>query len=144
VYFLLDWAVETDREQIGRRMQEMAGNVRTRNIAAIFSHISEDFRRGKENFRRLAESHIQRGDVDSVVVWDLQFPDEFRTPVEVSGRRAEGAQVFFRVNTHGGISEGWQARVEALFVRDPDGQWRLLDFRLFDPLTNQPLSIPGL
>jgi hypothetical protein len=149
LYFMLDRLVETDREQIERKLLDMAANVQTQNVAAIFSHVSEDFRGGsgaKERFRQFAESHLQRGDVTSVAVRDIEFPEDFRSPIQIPGRQAEGARFSFRVNTHGGIAEGWQALGQARFVRDPDGQWRLFDFRLFNPVvnSNEPIAIPGL
>jgi hypothetical protein len=151
IFFLLDRLVETDREQIQRKTQEMAANVRLRNVAAIFDHISDDFRFGshtKDDFRRFAEVQLRNGSVDEVEVWDFQFPEEFREPFQVpgSGRNTEVAHFSFRAKPKGGMAQGQFFLCEVRFVRDADGQWRMLDFQLFPPdvSSHQPVHIPGL
>src|SRR6516162_7013044 len=55
---LLDRFVESDREQMIRKVQEIANGVRARDFQSIFQHVSDDFRRGafdKAQFRKYAE-----------------------------------------------------------------------------------------
>jgi hypothetical protein len=131
VYFLLDRLVETRREQITRKLHEMAAAVRTQDLDRIFAHISEQFNvfgKNKAAFRDYVESRFS--EVQELVVWDEQFPDD-------SGR------VVFRAKPKGPrIPEQFQAIVHAEFVRDPDEQWRLRHFEIRFGLGNEVL--PGL
>jgi hypothetical protein len=153
LYFLLDRLVETDREQIVRKVEEMSAGVRERNVERIFAHVSEQFRLNNSDraaFRRFAEEAIRRGQVTEVKAWDFQFADDFRATerrtVRGTAQQVPVARVQFRVKPEGpGLTTaGFLCR--ATFVRDPDGQLRLLDFQLFNPLSdqNQPLQIPQL
>jgi ketosteroid isomerase-like protein len=146
VYFLLDRLVETDREQIQRKIEVMAGAVRRQDVGAIIAHISEDFRVGgvnREGFRQYAESRIRSHWVDEIIVWDFQFPDDFKARAPVAGRDTEVAQVSFLVRAVGSFGNAVE-RCQADFVRDRDGQWRLLDFQLRNPVDNSPVAVPGL
>jgi hypothetical protein len=150
LYFLLDRLVETDREQIERKVEEMAAAVRARNTAAIMAHVSDQLHRGgrdKAAFGQSVERAIRL--VDAVIVWEFVFPDDFRRPSGVSAggqaRTPEVARVGFRAKPLGGqIRDNPGFNCEAQFVRDPDGQWRLLDFQVFDPLTQERVEIPGV
>ncbi len=153
VYFLLDRAVETDREQIVRKVEEMSAAVHDRNVERIFVHVSEQFRLGNSDraaFRALAERAIRGGQVTEVKAWDFQFPDDFRGTERrtVRGRPEElpVARVQFRIHPEGPGLSNAQFLVRATFVRDPDGQLRLLDFQLFNPFVDQnsPMQIPQL
>jgi hypothetical protein len=157
LYFLLDRLVETDREQVVRKVQEMAAAVKARNIDGIFTHVSDEFRLDgldKASFRNSAEQAIIRlRRVEEVEVWDFHVPSDFRSPHESrvggSTRPTQVAQVGFQAKPKGkgpGLEEGVGYPCEARFVRDPDGQWRLLDFQVFKPVsdTKEPLPIPQL
>jgi hypothetical protein len=147
LYFLLDRSKETDREQIQRKVEVMAGSVRAGNVDAIFAHISEDFRvgsRNREGFRQFADEHIRSHRVEEVIVWDFQFPDDFRAPAQVGGRDTQIAQVSFLVRARGSFGEAAPERCQAQFVRDRDGQWRLLTFELHNAVDNSLVPIPGL
>jgi hypothetical protein len=152
LYFLLDRLVETDREQVVRKVQEMAAGVRTRDANAIFRHVSERFSHGGANrarFREMVDAVLRGGVVDEVEVWGFQFAGDFRAAVPLPGQeaRAETIRVSFQAKAKGGRApEGPGNPCEARFVRDPeDGQWRMLDFQVFNPvLTDQPQTIPGL
>jgi ketosteroid isomerase-like protein len=151
LYFLLDRLVETDREQVVRKVQEMAAGVRTRNADAIFTHISERFNRGgvdRAQFRAAVDGILRSRVVDEVEVWDFQFPDDFRREVRVPGQTAPGEAILvsFTAKAKGGVAVGEFGRCDATFVRDPDGQWRLFSFQVFNPAVdaNQPVQLPGL
>ncbi len=153
LYFLLDrlHLVETDRDRVVRKVREMAAGVRARDANAIFNHVSEHFNQGGANrarFRDTVDRILHNRMVDEVEVWDFTFPEDFRATVSLPGQEtpAETIRFSFRAKAKGGMApEGPGNPCEARFVRDPDGQWRLLDFQVFNPvLTDQPQSIPGL
>jgi hypothetical protein len=151
LYFLLDRLVETGREQVVRKVQEMAAGVRARDVNAIFNHVSERFSRGgadRTRFRDMVDGVLRARMVDEVEVWEFTFPEDFRATVSLPGQEtpAETIRFSFRAKAKGGMAtENVGNPCEARFVRDPDGQWRLLDFQVFNPvLTNQREPIPGL
>jgi hypothetical protein len=121
--FLADRLVETRREQIGRKLVEMAGAVRARDAGRIFQHISEQFRHesyNRDTFRRSVESALRNNLVNEVIVWDVKV--------------GEGGGVEFMAKPRGGVAgENVGFPVFAEFVRDPDGQWRMRGFTVFKP-----------
>jgi ketosteroid isomerase-like protein len=153
VYYVLDRARETDREQIERKLQEMAAAVRPRDVRRICAHISESFQLqgvGKATFCEFADRMMRTRQVTDLVVFDVGFPPGFKSSFEDrSGgapRRTEQARVQLRAKPRGD-AQGTNITypVEATFVRDPDGQWRLQTFQVFSPGgLNETLPIPQL
>jgi hypothetical protein len=141
VYLLPLLFGESDGQQIERKIREMAAAVKERNLDRIFSHISRDFRFGshdKAAFRQRAEETIRRRDVEEVVVWDFERGE--------IARERRTAKISFMVKARG----NWQGseagyRCDADFVLDPDGQWRMRSFQIFNPFreSNEPINIPG-
>jgi hypothetical protein len=141
VYLLPFLFGETDGQQIERKIREMAAAVKEGDLDRIFNHISSDFlyrNNTKATFRQKSEEVIRRRHVDEVIVWDFQRG-------EIS-RRTRTAQISFMVKARG----KWQGSelgylCEAEFVLDPDRQWRMKGFELFNAFreSNQPLPIPG-
>lgn len=138
VYFLLDRFVETRREQITRKLQEMAFAVKKKDVGKIFQHISDNFQTGsfnKATFRQYADTAMQRG-VDDLQLWDVKFPDD------------SGKVVFFAKpkSTSRVFGSEIQYLIRAEFAEDSDGQWRLRTFQVFNPFvdTDKPLQIPQL
>ena len=153
VYFLLDRLVETDREQIVRKVNEMSAGVRERSVDRIFANVSEQFHlngSGRAAFRQFAERALRTGEVTDITIWDFAFPEGFRTKVRRVGTAGaperDGARVSFMVKPQGPRLGAPFFRCDATFVRDPDGQWRLFTFQLFQPGvdSNQPFQIPQL
>jgi hypothetical protein len=153
LYFLLDRLVETDREQIVRKVEEMSAGVRDRNVDRIFANVSEQFRLNNSDraaFRQFAERAIRAGDVTDVTVWEFQVPEDFRTKVRRTGttgpQELDAARVSFMVKPQGPRLGAPFFRCDATFVREADGQWRLFAFQLFQPGvdSNQPFQIPQL
>ncbi len=132
---------ETDSQQIERKIRAMAAAVKTRDLDRIFSHISESFHFGshdKASFRRRSEEVIRAGEVEEVIVWDFQRGD--------IARDKRTGKVSFMVKARAswrGSEAGY--RCDADFVLDPDGQWRMHGFQLFNPFreSKEPLQIPG-
>jgi hypothetical protein len=145
VYFLLDRLVETGREQIERKTQEMARAVQNRDVNRIFQHVSDRFHIGqaadKAQFRQLVENVLKHRLIDSVEVWEFQWPQGL--PPVGSG---QPARVVFRAKPKGQAAphDVEHFRVEAEFVQEPDGQWRIQGFQIFHPFvdTQTPIAIP--
>jgi hypothetical protein len=140
-YFALDRLVETDREQVEHRVQNMAAGVRTRNVDQVIDQVSESFRLGpvdREGFRAFVGRALSQGWVDDVTVWDFK----------VIGRDNSSSRITveFMAKPQGGLARGEFFRVEGNFVRDPDTKWRLQGFRVFNPAidSNAPVEVPGL
>jgi hypothetical protein len=142
LYALLNYAVETDREQIIRKINEMAARVNAHDLDGAFEHISDDFRgpggTTKEDLRKRANDHIKSGIVTSVDVWDVECPGAV-------SRERQPAEASFMVKVHGvqGV-EGFFARCESTFAFDPGHGWQMKGFRLFKPQTTEEWVIPGL
>jgi hypothetical protein len=132
LYCVLDWAVETDREQIVRKVREMADAVGKRDSETIGRHISDQFshqfsRATKQTLLDAARQHISSGRVREVAVWDFRF----KGPIDRAGGRAE---VVFQAKPKGdieGMIKGAWFRCEAEFVLEGAQGWRMRGFRLF-------------
>ena len=134
-YFLMDRFVETRREQITRKLGEMASAVQRRDADTIFRHVAQDFRVGsldRSAFRGYVESAFNRG-VTSLRVWEFQFPDD------------TGRVVFFAKPEAPALGATTHYLVRAEFVRE-GAEWRLRTFQIFNPFVNTetPLEIPAL
>jgi hypothetical protein len=141
-YFLLDRMVETDREQIERKVLEMAAAVRAKDIDGIFRHVSDNFRsasgKTKKDLRDMANSYVRTGEVREIVVWQFAFPD---TP----SRERKSCNVSFLVKFHGNLGKAGDFfyRCQAVFDFDPQNGWRLKGFDLFDPMReNEKIPLP--
>jgi hypothetical protein len=132
LYALLDYAVETDREQIVRKIKEMAAGVNAHKLDATFVHISDQFRsRGgktKQELRREAQGYLDRKTVESVDVWDILLEER-------PSREKGEVPVRFSAKVHGG--QEFFTDCEAIFDFHPEHGWRLKSFRLVKPQTNE-------
>lgn len=135
LYALLDKAVETDREQIVRKIKSMIAAVNAGNIDGIFENISGEFRspggKGKAELREMARRYIEQKTVTSVDVWDIVCIGE-------PSLQQRTAQASFQVKVHGqpGV-EGFLAECEATFDFDTRHGWRLRSIRFFKPQTTE-------
>lgn len=138
VLLLLDWSVETPREQIARKLREMASAVERRDVATIHGHLASTFQlagRDRNTFRRYVERVFREDWVTSIVLWEIR-PQLQGTTAEatlyakVRGSRVRGAE-FFRVKTQ------WSREGE---------QWRLVGFTVHHPYvdTDRPLDLTDL
>jgi hypothetical protein len=137
-YFILDRLVETPREQIVRKLQEMADAVKARDADAIFKHIAKDFNfrgQNRDAFHGAVESVLNRGLIGELVIYD---PD-WRDPGDENVR-----PVRFMAKPKGGAVGDQPAYfVRAKFVREADGQWRMQSFRVYNPVAGeQEMDIP--
>jgi hypothetical protein len=153
VYALLNVLVETDSEQIVRKLHAMAEAVKLKDSSRIFEHISQDFHYShlnKEGFRARGDWFMRQEQITEVEVWDVKSPRFFaadqpppKLPLtsqeqeQVRGRRL--AQVAFSAKPKGTLGGDVHFGVVATFILDPDGEWRLLTFELFNPVRNEPI-----
>jgi len=129
VILALYFFVDTPTKRIRRAIREMSDGVKEDNIDKIFAHISDQFLlagmgMNKATFRREVESRRNRGDVTEVRAWGFEEP-------QFSEDKKE-AKIEFLIKPKGNLTQAWY-RCIATFVRDPDGQWRLKTFSVFEP-----------
>jgi hypothetical protein len=141
VYFLLDRLVETGREQVRRKLLEMAEAVNARDTDRVMVHVSERFssqNRDRPALRSFVDRHLRERSVDELAIGDVAFPDPPSSPGE--GTLA----VTFRARAHiARLGVVASAQVRATFGRDPDGQWRMTAFEVLNPADNTtPLPLP--
>lgn len=139
LYALLDKAVETDREQIVRKVREMVVAFNARDVELLFANISDNFNsrlaRDKKQFRDEVAGYLSRGVVQNARVWNIEFED---TP----SREHPSARVFFSAKADSSGRELAPTDCEAVFDFDPQHGWRLQSLRLFKPGTTEEWPIP--
>ena len=128
LYALLDKFVETDREQIVRKVQEMAAAMNARDLDGLLENISDNFRspqgKDKQELRDTIANYLQMGVVGNVRIWDIACES---TP----SREHPPARVFFRAKAESGGRE-LLADCEATFDFDAEHGWRLRSLRLLN------------
>jgi hypothetical protein len=132
LYMLLDFAVETDGEQISRHLQEMSQAVRSHNVDAALAHVADDFNyegKNKRDLRVLATAYINNGSLTDVVIRDFHFISRTKDKPPL-------ANVTFRVEPKGNLggAENLAFLCEAQFEQDAKKVWRLKTMRLLDPV----------
>jgi hypothetical protein len=132
VYALLDKAVETDREQIVRKLQEMVAAVNAHNLDAAFIHISDQFRsqgrKTKRELRDTAQTYLDRREVERVQVWDILIDGH-------PSREQGEVHVFFSAKIHNGRE--FLTDCDAIFQFHAQHGWQLRSFRLLKPQTTE-------
>ncbi|MFN4260459.1 MAG: hypothetical protein ACK4RK_14290 [Gemmataceae bacterium] len=154
VLALLDGLVESDRQQIVRKVRAMAAAVEGNDLDGVMTHVSDRFRIGKgnkETLRRLTASYLSG--ITSMDVWDfsaLEFSQlEVNAEENPAGTLPPSRQATVRFLVHVQGPRVYELPVRlcvAQFVLDADQQWRLSGFQIHDPLrpSDRPLPIPGL
>ncbi len=137
LYFLLNIAVETDSEQIVRKVKEMADGIGRRDLDATFAHISDNFRsphgKNKQALREFTRATRASEMVSNIAVWDFHF----RTPPDRASGRAE---IIFQFKPTGAVDNalgGAWFNCAAEFDHDSAHGWRLVGCRLF-PMNTRP------
>jgi hypothetical protein len=138
---LCDYFFESDREQVVRKLKEMSEGVQHRDLNSVFRNVSDSFQVGqtdKAKLRSLAESAQNSGQVTNLKIWEVQLQ-----PIEPG---AKNATVEFNFKIEGSFNNDAGYRCKSIFVKDPDGQWRLQSFQVFNPFVdqNQPMTVPGM
>jgi ketosteroid isomerase-like protein len=138
LYELCHLLVETPREQIKRKLDDMAAAVQAYDTQRIFQHISDQFQfqgYNKAEFRQQVQRVFNQRWLESLKVWDQEWEP---------GNNSNTYQGHFRAKPRGPFNAEEFYLVRATFIKDPDGQWRLQEFRVYNPVvnTNDPMQIP--
>ncbi|HWG46767.1 MAG TPA: hypothetical protein VN688_28650 [Gemmataceae bacterium] len=135
IYAILNVAVETDREQIVRKVNEMTAAVNAHKLDAAFVHISDQFRshggKTKQELRTAGQTYLEQKIVERVDVWDIGIEGQ-------PSREKREVHVRFSVKVHGG--QEFFTDCDALFAFEPEHGWRMKGFRLLKPQTNEEWS----
>jgi hypothetical protein len=140
-YFLLDKLVESDGEQMVRKVTDVATAISAHDLDAAFRSVSESFDRpprNKASFRKFCDDVLRAGNVTEIRVWDLAPVDESRP------QRTGSVEFHFKVRGRWGESPpNYFGKVT--FTLDGDGQWRVKTFDVHDSLNQSrtPIGIPG-
>ena len=136
--FLIDRAVESPREAVVRKVQEMGQASRDKKHDDLFKHVSDAFKYkslDKAGLRDKAKQAEAMG-FGGISEYDLArsgFKAVNDTTVEHG----------FRVKTHS--QPEVHLFVVATFKKESDGEWRLTTFKLYDPVNvNDEKDVPGL
>lgn len=135
--FLIDRFVESPRETVERKVKEMGAASRDRKYDDLFKHVSDQFKYKSLDKKALRDRARQAEGVGfgGVSEYDLArsgFKEVDATTIEQG----------FRVK-HNGTPE-LHFYVIGTFKKDPDGEWRLVTFKLFDAVNvNDEKDIPG-
>jgi hypothetical protein len=143
---LIDWLVESPREEAVRRVQAMATAADTRDTEAFVSHLAESVEyRGtgaaitlkRDDLRRANFWNILRQLNVHVATWDFSRHD-------VSEIDANTVEIGFMAK---GESSGkpFPIYFRTTFRRQPDGQMKLTSIASFDPIkrTNEAIELGG-
>lgn len=136
LYAILDKTVETDREQLVRKVNELAAAVNARNEDALFENISDNFRspRGedKRQFRDTVANYLKAGAINNVRIWDIVCegtPSRDHSPAHVVfSAKAESVRELL-------------ADCDTTFDYDSQHGWRLKSVRLLKPQTTEEWQI---
>ncbi len=140
--FGIDRAFESPREEAVRRVGVMATAANARNWPAVGTHIAEKFEyagRGKAKF--LADIGPAALSFDATANFKDFDRDNFAELPD--GRVRIGFVGQFSTPAHGMLA----LYVEAVFVKEADGAYRLLTFTVYDYINRSPSGVqrlPGL
>jgi hypothetical protein len=136
-YWLLDRLIETDREQMQRKVEAMAEGLRSHNLDAVFEHFSDDFRspqgKNKKELRDFAGGVINS--VAEVKVWDQHWESKPERGQECDG-------LVFRFKLRGVGVDNFYFDCRPVFVYEPGKGWRLKRLKIFKPGTTEALEVP--
>lgn len=137
---VIDQVYESARESCVRSLNEMANASTKKDNAELFKHISDQFSANgldKSKLRSLVE-RAKSFNIEGVSFFDIGRPDF----VEKDANKVEQG---FRAQLIGQPQS--QRYVIGTFVKEQDGVWRLVSFKLYNPLqkTNGPEEpLPGM
>jgi hypothetical protein len=139
--FLIDWLVESPREEATRRVLAMADAATRVDPAGFVEHVSPSFNvngKGKEQLKSSPVWNQIRAYNARVAVWGFGHDayervgdNEIEVGFYAKGEAASGVLLRY---------------CRARFVEDPDGQYRLRGIRFYDPAgrgLNAEEPIPG-
>jgi hypothetical protein len=129
--FLIDWFVESPREEASRRVREMAAAASdppnpdrfVENVSESFSHNGK----GREAVRTSGAWDLVRQHNVRVAVWSLdrsEFQQISENEIEIG--------FYAKAESPREIPELWR-QCKARFIRDPDGAWRVKGIKFYSP-----------
>jgi len=139
--FLIDWAFESPREVVVRKLKEMESASQAHKYDELFKHVSDSFR---------YKSLDKKGLRDKAGQAEAYFPDGVRIWNATRANHKEMAdgtlEQEFDVQPVG--SPQFRYQCVGVFKKDRDGEWRLVTFRLYPVVGGGPerqeLTPPGL
>ncbi len=139
-FITLDCMFESDREQIERKVLEVAELIKMPlDVAAMFKHVSADFRYrnfDRQSFRDYCEAAVRQEEVRRFAIWD------YRTESLDREKKRANVSFQFKVETRRQLGAFFLAKT--VFALDPDNQWRLQSFEIYPGnMADQPLEIPN-
>jgi hypothetical protein len=139
--WLIARAIPTDRRALEAALNDIAAGVNARNTDRVFANLSADFTYrtyNKSSLQGRADSHIRRGDIDDLEIWNIE--------VTSVSRKDKKADVEFNVRPIGISQRGEFFLCRSVFVLEDDGKWRMKTFELYNPFveTNRAIDFPGL
>jgi hypothetical protein len=131
-FWLIDYLVETDREQVERKTQELAHAAEIGDLTRLMDLFSADFSSGAFPSREVllaeARKYVPPMQSRSIEFWnpDIRFSSNKLTITCRCNAKAAGRFGPWTQNPpHLGV-------LELTFRKDSDGQWRIRQFRVFD------------
>jgi hypothetical protein len=129
--FLIDWFVESPREEAARRVQEMAALASNPpNPDQFVEHVSASFiynGKDREAVRHSGAWGLVRQHNAQVTVSGLGKGDDFTQHSESE------VEIGFYAKAQVPSGERLLRYIKARFVRDPDGAWRVKTMKFYSP-----------
>lgn len=139
--FLIDKAFESPREAVVRKLKEMESASQARKYDELFKHVSDSFKyksldkKGLRDKATVAEGYFPEG----VRIWNITRDNHKEMPDGTLEQE-------FDVQPVG--SPQYRHQCVGVFKKDPDGEWRLVTFRLYPVVGGGPerqeVTPPGL
>jgi hypothetical protein len=135
-FWLIDYAIETDREQVERKTTELARAVELGDMAKLDDLISKKFYHpafaNKETLLAQARVVLQPNQERTAKLW------QFETKAGTSGKSMILTGNASANGQYGSINvPGFIGKVEMTYLKDDDGQWRLVKFYVTDSQGNE-------
>ncbi len=139
LFWLLGTYYPSDERVIQTNIESMAAAVKARDIDGVMKYVASDFRfqsSDRNAFRQHAQQAMTARNVEEVLVWDFES--------EGLSRERRSAKMKFSAKAKGNWGSDAYYAVVSEFVLEPDGEWRMRGFTIFNPLDKkQPIQVPG-
>ncbi len=135
-WFVAGLLLESPREESVRRVNDMAAALTAKDWAKFGENVSESFDwEGRKKADLKGPFDLAGRQNLRAAVWSFALTD----PPRVSDTEVV---ISFEARASPPSGEPFLRRIEATFVKDPDGKFRLKGFSPFLPGTNTPATIP--
>jgi hypothetical protein len=133
--WLLTLLVVTDRRQLELNVHAMADAVAEGKKEILLKHLAKDFAFQGQQREVLAESAIQAAKQHQV--YDIHI-----FGFDVEELHEQTAKVYFRASAHARkVDRPDIVGCRGFFIKE-NGQWKLKELRLYNPVVDQPLALP--